>query len=216
MLAPRPLSVALGRTEMRADGDDRYRRRRLRSPWLPLLLSEAPLMKSVVVRLGILLTCGLLAVSFAPQAQQSGAMYRIGWLHPSATAPRATLRDALRELGYVEGRTITFETRLAEDKPDRLPGLAADLVRSRPDVIVAISPLAIRAAKQATNSIPIVMAYWGGPDLVESGIVASLARPGGNITGIHMLNTALEPKRLELLLEAVPREIGRASCRERV
>lgn len=94
---------------------------------------------------------------------------------------------------------------MAEDKPDRLPGLAADLVRSRPDAIVAISPLAIQAAKQATNSIPIVMAYWGGPDLVESGIVASLARPGGNITGIHMLNTALEPKRLELLLEAVPR-----------
>jgi putative ABC transport system substrate-binding protein len=110
----------------------------------------------------------------------------------------------MRELGYVEGKTFVFETRLAEGKYDRLPALAAELVSAKVDLIVAVAPAAVRATKEATKSIPIVIAWWGGPDLVESGVVASFARPGGNITGVHMLSVTLDEKRLELLLQAVP------------
>lgn len=162
-------------------------------------------MTLTVARLLVAVALVCLTASGAPEAQQTGKVYRIGWLHPGTAEPRATFRNALSELGYLEGKTIRFETRVAGDKRDRLPGLAADLVRSKVDIIVAVAPAAIRAAKQATTSIPIVMAYWGGPDLIESGVVASFARPGANITGIHMLNTALDPKRLELLVQAVPR-----------
>jgi putative ABC transport system substrate-binding protein len=135
---------------------------------------------------------------------QAGKGYRIGWLHPSAAGLRATFRDALRELGYVEGRNVTFEVRGAEGKFDQLPRLAAELVASRVDVLVVVAPTAIRAARQVTTSVPIVMAYWGGPDLVEAGIIASFARPGGNITGVSMLNPELDMKRLELLVQAIP------------
>lgn len=136
-------------------------------------------------------------------AQPARRAYRIGYLHPG-TGPE-TLPVALRELGYVEGETITFVTRLAEGHAERLPALAADLVSQHVDVIVAVSPIAIRAAQKATRSIPIVMGYWGGtPDPVKGGVVASLARPGGNVTGVDMMDFALESKRLELLVEAVP------------
>jgi ABC-type uncharacterized transport system substrate-binding protein len=162
-------------------------------------------MKLTLARLVAAFALVYLIVQGASEGQQVAKVYRIGWLHPITAGPRATFRDALSELGYVEGKTITFETRLAEGKAERLPELAADLVRSKVDIIVAIAPAPIRAAKQATNSIPIVMAYWGGPDLVESGIVASFARPGANVTGVHMLNTALDPKRFELLVQSVPK-----------
>ena len=153
---------------------------------------------------GLILALGLLAAPLGAEAQQAGKVYRIGWLTP-LTGVRPTFRDALRDLGWVEGRTIAFEVRSADGHRERLPELAADLVRSNVDVIVAVAPTAIRAAKRATTKIPIVMAWWGGPDLVESGIIASFARPGGNITGIHMLLVALDAKRLDLLRQAVPK-----------
>jgi len=110
----------------------------------------------------------------------------------------------MRELGYVEGKTLAFETRNSDGNYDRLPALAAELVRSKVDIIVAVAPSAVRAASAATKSIPIVMAFWGGPDLVESGVITSFARPGGNVTGVHMLSFTLDSKRLEFLVEAVP------------
>lgn len=143
--------------------------------------------------------------TFGAEAQPSGRPYRIGWLvSTSDGGPRATFREAMRELGYVEGQNLVFEARSAEGKLEQLPALAADLVGARVDIIVAVAPGAIRAAKQATASVPVVMAFWGGPDLVESGIITSFARPGGDVTGVHMLQSALDPKRLELLPQVVP------------
>ncbi len=123
----------------------------------------------------------------------------------------------MRSLGYVEGQSYTLDSRSAENDLDRLPTLAAQLVQSRVDIIVAVSPPAIVAARQATDSIPVVMAFWGGGGLVESGIVANFARPGGNVTGVSMLATELEAKRLELLLQAVnkARKIGVLDPEER-
>ena len=112
---------------------------------------------------------------------------------------------AFRELGYVEGRTARFEDRTAKNDLDRLPELAAELVRTPVDIIVAVSPPAILAAKQATTTIPVVMAFWGGEGLIESGVVASFTRPGGNVTGVYMFAAELDAKRFELLLEAVPK-----------
>lgn len=134
----------------------------------------------------------MLAAAHLAEARDVRKPYRIGWLHFASANPRATFREALRALGYVEGRNLTFEVRLTDAKSDRLPALAAELVGAKVDVLVAVAPAAILAAKNATATIPIVMAYWGGPDPVESGLVLSLARPGGNVTGIHMLNTALD------------------------
>ncbi len=149
------------------------------------------------------LSAGLLAAPLAAEAQQAGKVYRVGWL-ATFTEPRSTFREAMRELGYVEGKNIAFETRRSESRFDDLPRLATELVTAKVDVIVAVAPAAIRAAKQASNSTPVVMAFWGGPDLVESGVIASFARPGGNVTGVHMLASDLDSKRLELLLQAVP------------
>jgi putative ABC transport system substrate-binding protein len=154
---------------------------------------------------------GLLAAPLAAEAQTTGRMYRIGWLTPAASGgPSPSFREAMRALGYVEGQTVAFESRSAEDDLGRLPKLAAELVHSKVDVIVAVSPPAIRAARQATDTIPIVMAYWGQGGLIESGIVASFASPGGNVTGLHILAAELDAKRLELLLQTVPkaRKVG--------
>jgi len=144
-------------------------------------------------------------VAMWPQAAltQQVAKHRIGWLAPTAGIP-VEFRDALRELGWIEGSTVVFETRHAEDRRE-LPDLAADLVRSNVDVIVAQAPSAIRAAKRATTVIPIVMSFWGGPDLIQSGVIESYARPGGNVTGVEMMLYALNAKRLDLLHQAVPR-----------
>ena len=112
---------------------------------------------------------------------------------------------ALRELGYIEGQNITIEYRYAEGKPDRYPHLAVELVRLKVDVIVIAGGLGtIRAAKNATKAIPVVMA-GGGADPVKAGVVESLARPGGNITGLTSLSRELSGKRLELLKEAAPK-----------
>jgi putative ABC transport system substrate-binding protein len=114
----------------------------------------------------------------------------------------AALRQGLRETGYVEGQNVTIEYRWAEGRYDRLPALAADLVARKVDVIVASAGTGIAAAKGATSTIPIV--FFGGGDLVAAGLVASLARPGGNLTGVSSMNVELMPKRLELLSELVP------------
>jgi putative ABC transport system substrate-binding protein len=113
------------------------------------------------------------------------------------------LRQGLRELGYVEGQNIAIEFRWAEGKYDRLPGLAAELVRLKVNVIVALTPPAVQAAKQATETIPIVMTAVADP--VAMGFVASLARPGRNITGLSSMQRELVGKRLELLKEVVPK-----------
>jgi ABC-type uncharacterized transport system substrate-binding protein len=155
---------------------------------------------------------GALALLAAPRgadAQAARKVWRVGYLTPT-DIPRAELVAALRALGYIEGQTVRLEIRSAENDLDRLPELAAELVRAPVDIIVAVSPPAIVAAKRATATIPIVMAFWGGEGLIESGAVASFTRPGGNITGVYMFAAELDAKRLELLLQAVPkaRRIG--------
>jgi putative ABC transport system substrate-binding protein len=138
------------------------------------------------------------------EAQQAGKAPRIGYLLDGSSSSAAdrvdTFRDGLRELGYVEGKNIVIDYRYAEGRFDRFPELAAELVRLKVYVIVAVSTVAARAAKNATRTIPIV-ALSGDP--VETGLVASLARPGGNVTGLASLAPELSTKRLELLKEIV-------------
>ena len=149
----------------------------------------------------------LLALCASADAQQPTKVPRIGYLDGvslSAVAGRIeAFRQGLRELGYVEGKNITIEWRSAEGKPDRLPALAAELVRLEVDVIVTGGATVTHAAKEATITIPIVMAQ--DPDPVGNGFVASLARPGGNITGLSSLTADLSGKRLELLKEILPK-----------
>ena len=150
----------------------------------------------------------LLAPCFAVEAQQQPIKIpRIGFLAAvslSANSARfGAFRQGLRDLGYVEGKNIVIEWRYAEGKPDRLPALAAELVRLKVDIIVSGGSTATRPAKKATSTIPIVMAQDTDP--VGSGFVASLARPGGNITGLATLAPELSGKQLELMKEIVPR-----------
>jgi putative tryptophan/tyrosine transport system substrate-binding protein len=154
-----------------------------------------------------LLTVFLLTTSLA-QAQQPKKVPRIGYLSGADPARESTgseaIRLALRERGYIEGQNIATEYRYAEGKTDRLPELAAELVRLKVDIIVVSGGnTQVRAVKNATKTIPIVMA--GGSDPVEAGLVESLARPGGNVTGLTNLARELSGKRLELLKEAVPK-----------
>ena len=151
----------------------------------------------------------LLALPIPARAQQAKKVSRIGYLSGSDAAIESTrfeaIRQALRALGYIEGQNIAIEYRYAEGKQDRAPELAAEMVRLKVDVIVVSGgPTWIRAAKNATKTIPIVMT-GGGADPVEAGLVESLARPGGNVTGITNLGRELGGKRLELLKEAVPK-----------
>jgi putative ABC transport system substrate-binding protein len=155
--------------------------------------------RELIVALG-----GAVALPLAARAQQRRKVWRLGVLYPGAP-PEPLLevvRDGLRDLGYMEGRDIVFEIRWAEGKHDRLAGLAAELVGLRVDVIYAFStPLAL-AARSATAAIPIVFSGVGDP--VGIGLVASLARPGGNATGLSVLATELAGKRLEMLREIIP------------
>jgi ABC-type uncharacterized transport system substrate-binding protein len=152
-------------------------------------------------RITILTLCALLyAFSFSVQAQQPTKIFRIGYLDAGTASGSAVLVDAFRQelskLGWVEGKNITIEYRFAEGKNDRLPELAADLVRLKVDLIVTQgTPIAL-AAKSATTTIPIVMGSGGDP--VGAGLVASLARPGGNVTGLSSLGE-LNTKRLEIV-----------------
>ena len=152
----------------------------------------------------VALTAGSLMAPNTARAQPAERARRIGWLS-GTTGVRSTLNEGLRELGWIEGRDIAFEVRNAEGQRERSLPLAKELVAAQVEIIVAVAPLAIRAARQATNEIPIVMAWWGGPDLVEAGLIASYARPGGNVTGVDMLLSALDAKRLDILRQAVPK-----------
>ncbi len=153
------------------------------------------------------LALGLLTAPLAAGAQQPAKTPRIGFLGMTSAAEYASqieaFRQGLRDLGYVEGKNSVIEFRWAERKYDRLPGLAAELVRLKVDVLVTHSTPGTLAAKQATSTIPIVMVVSG--DAVGAGLITSIARPGGNITGSTFFNPELAAKRLELLKEAVPR-----------
>lgn len=148
----------------------------------------------------------LLAEPLAAEAQQAGNLPRIG-LSVAASAPSSfaeAFRQGLRELGYLEGTSIALEVRYAEGRPERFPGIMNEFVRLNVRVIVAGGGLAAaRAARQVTSTIPIVTPAVADP--VASGLVASVARPGGNLTGLSMLNTEISGKRVELLMAALPR-----------
>jgi len=156
--------------------------------------------------IGFALGAMLLALSFPCAAQQAGKIFRIGFLDNSTASGIAVLLDAFRQeltkIGWIEGKNITIEYRFAEGKNDRLPELAADLVRLKVDLIVTTGQPPALAAKNATTTIPIVMAAASDP---VGRLVASLARPGGNVTGFSSLSFELATKRLEILKDAVPK-----------
>jgi putative ABC transport system substrate-binding protein len=147
---------------------------------------------------------GLLVTPLAARAQQAGKVYRIGILEAIPASQNAAnldaLRKGLREMGYVEGRNLIIEYRSADGRAERFPDLTSELVRLKVDLIVTRGTPAARAAKNATETIPVVMATMGDP----RAIVASFARPGGNITGVTTFSTELTAKRIELLKELVP------------
>ena len=163
--------------------------------------------KSTIKISGLALGAMLFALSVSAEAQSAEKIARIGFLDNSTASGMAVLVDTLRQelskLGWVEGRNITIEYRFAEQNDERLPELAADLVRLKVDVIVTSGTPSSLAAKSATTTIPIVMAQAGDP--VGSGLVSSLAGPGGNVTGFSNLSFELNTKRLEILKDAVPR-----------
>jgi ABC-type uncharacterized transport system substrate-binding protein len=163
-------------------------------------------MKSGRAALLILLALGMLVAPLATEAQPAGKVWRIGYLGAATASAHAgyveAFRLGLRDHGYVEGRNLVIEYRWAEGKYDRLPDLAADLVRLKVDLIVTHGTPGSLAAKHATTTIPIVMTLSG--DAVATGLVASIARPGGNITGSTFFFPDLNAKRLELLTEALP------------
>jgi putative ABC transport system substrate-binding protein len=149
----------------------------------------------------------LLTIEVAAEAQQSGKTFRIGFLDGSTASGSAVLVDVFRQelskLGWIEGKNITIDYRFAEQKNERVPELAADLVQLKVDLIMATGTPYALGAKSATTTIPIVMLSAGDP--VAAGLVASLARPGGNVTGLSGLGTDLNTKRLEILKDAVPK-----------
>jgi len=156
---------------------------------------------------GLALSAVLLALSFSSEAQQPGKIPRVGYVAAGGDPDNPgslveAFRQGLRELGYIEGKNILVEFRYGEGKRDHILSLVAELVQLRVDVLVVTSLTSIRAAKQATKTIPIVMVTVQDP--VDTGIVESLARPGGNITGVTTLARELSGKRLELLKEVVP------------
>lgn len=152
------------------------------------------------------LTLVVVALSLAAHAQSPARVARIGYLGSSSPSLEAQWIDAfrqrLRELSYVEGRSITLEYRWADGRDERLPGLATELVNAKVDIIVTTGTPSAFAAKRATTTIPIVMASAGDP--VRSGLIASLARPGANLTGVTVLGPELEGKRLGYLKQAIP------------
>ena len=148
---------------------------------------------------------GLVSAPAVARAQQAGKVHRIGFLSLQSpmTSTTEAFQQGLREMGYVEGRNLIIEYRWADRKAERLPELAADLVRLKVDVIVTVAAPTVEAARRATSTIPIVMAAAADP--VGSGLVASLAHPGANVTGLSALSTELAGKRLQLARELVPK-----------
>ena len=169
-------------------------------PGLRWLIARRAFIASVAV--------GMLSVPFLAASQPAQKVFRVGHLSAGGRtpdgAPPRPLRDGLRRLGYVESQNVVYHARFAEGKMERLPGLAAELVRLKVDVLVTSGGLATAAAKQATSTIPIVMAPAAG-DAVATGLIASLARPGGNVTGLTDESVQLSAKRMELVKEAVPK-----------
>ena len=154
-----------------------------------------------------LITALLFALCSSAQAQQAAKVYRVGGLSgslPSSAFTHNAIRRELRELGYVEGKNISFEVRYAEEKPERLPALADELLRLKIDIIIAGGPNDGLTAKKATKTIPIVFAD-SPSDPVALGLVDSVARPGGNVTGFYSMADVLAGKRLEVLRECIPK-----------
>ena len=160
------------------------------------------------IGLAVALVVGIGLAPHAGETQPAKKVARIGFLlpgSPDSSETRASLdafRQGLRELGYVEGQNVVVESRAADGKIERLPALATELTRLKVDLIVALATPGVLAARRATTTIPIVGVNMGDP--VRDGLVASLARPGGNVTGTTFLGPELVPKRLELLKEALP------------
>jgi len=162
--------------------------------------------RKTVLALGLVLGVGSMTLPPAARAQPAGRIYRIGVLSLTSfegTTLGKVMAEGLGRRGYVVGRNIVIEDKLADGNPDRLPALAAELVRLKVDLIVAGSAVATRAAQGATTTIPIVMAF-SGEDPVQAGFVTSLGRPGGNVTGVTAIARDLTPKTLEMLRDAVP------------
>ena len=157
--------------------------------------------------IGLALGALLFALSLSADAQQTGKVFRIGYLDASTASGTAVrleaFRQEMRKLGWIEEKNITIEYRFSEQKNERTPELAADLVHLKVDLIVVSGTPAALAAKSAVTTIPIVMTYATDP--VGAGLVGSLARPGGNVTGNSGLATELDTKRLEILKDAVPK-----------
>src|SRR5205814_5285489 len=142
---------------------------------------------------------------FAAEAQKAGKVYRIGVLDPAPVVPNANLdafREGLRELGYVEGQNLVIEYRSPAGRQGAFPDLAAELVRLKVDLILTRGTTAVAAAKNATRTIPIVMAASGDP--LGTGVVTGLARPGGNVTGLSALATEASGKRMQVLNDSAP------------
>jgi len=158
-------------------------------------------------RIGLVLAFSLVLAPLAAQAQQARQTVRIGYLVSGPFVPQGPFMrafvPAMRDLGYIEGDNLVIDPRSADNKPERLPALAVELVRLHVDVIITVGDGELRAAKQATTTIPIVMAPSGDP--VGAGYIASLARPGGNITGLSWVSPDLSAKLLEVLKDAVPK-----------
>ncbi len=175
-----------------------------------MLDQTRPGLRSLIVWLACIVSIalGMLVAPFPAASQPAAKVFRVGHLAaggrtPDGGPPRP-LREGLKALGYVEGQNIVYEVRFAEGRMERLPSLAAELVRLKVDVLVAQGGLAAVAAKEATSTIPIVLAPAAG-DAVATGLIASLARPGGNVTGLTDESVQLSAKRMELLKEAVPK-----------
>jgi putative ABC transport system substrate-binding protein len=162
-----------------------------------------------LIGLAVVLALGLFVAPLAADAQQKGKSYRMGWLsgRSPTSAPHlsAALIGALKDLGWVETQNLIIDYRYAEGRSERLPALVADLLRAKPDIIYAEGDQQIKAVKDATKTVPIVMVAC---DAVAAGLIASLARPGGNVTGVTCISGEIASKRLELLREHLPR-LGR-------
>jgi putative ABC transport system substrate-binding protein len=205
MRSPRPVNVRVGQTSGARRDDDRSN---VHLSSRQRVDADRGIMTRTITRLTTVVVVLLLLVApFSAEAQPADTVPRVGFLLAGSRSDSIQrvvddLRQGLRELGYVEGQTITIEYRWAEGKEERLPDLAAELVRLKVDVIVATIAAAVRAAKHATKAIPIVMVV---NDPVAAGFVTTVARPGGNITGLSMMSPDVVGKQLELLREVVPK-----------
>src|SRR5262249_15515688 len=201
--SPRPVNAGVGQTSGFAQNTERvscsFRRRRCAVVRLEVLMW-------MITRLTTLVAMMLLT-AFRPAAAQPSGTIRIGYLSPGSTVTHGpflkAFQEGLRELGYVEGQQLVIESRWADAKLDRLPGLAAELVKLRVDIIVAAGNPAIQASKQATTTIPIVTPIAGEP--VAAGVITNLARPEANVTGLSIMGRDLAERQFGILKEIAPK-----------